>query len=163
VSAVRVDLMPTKTASRTHCELFPHENRVTPVVLEELKQMIMHAAAGDFRYYIASPRAILIFVNLTVTITSVTSVAPFEKEELEKMLDLVMNIDGSFDEGLRTRSRLLMFSTTGTLEGQFTHTRCVVGMFSSGTTCFPMYVKPSSFSSIHVRVQYVTNGSTGLR
>jgi hypothetical protein len=40
------------------------------------------------------------FVNLTVTITSVTSVAPFEREELEKMLDLVMNIDGSFGEGL---------------------------------------------------------------
>lgn len=75
-----------------HCELFPYENRVTPVVLEELKQMIMHAAA--------------------VTITSVTSVAPFEREELEKMLDLVMNIDG-------------------TLEGHFTHTRCVVARFMS--------------------------------
>lgn len=84
--------MPTQTASRTHCELFPHENRVTPVVLEELKQMIMHAAA--------------------VTITSVTCVAPFEKEELEKMLDLVMNIEG-------------------TLDGQFTHTRCVVARFMS--------------------------------
>ncbi|KAG2095904.1 uncharacterized protein F5147DRAFT_717567 [Suillus discolor] len=76
----------------THCELFPHENRVTPVVLEELKQMIMHAAA--------------------VTITSVTCVAPFEKEELEKMLDLVMSIEG-------------------TLDGQFTHTRCVVARFMS--------------------------------
>lgn len=76
----------------THCELFPHENRVTSVVLEELKQMIMHAAA--------------------VTITSVTCVAPFEKEELEKMLDLVMNIEG-------------------TLDGQFTHTRCVVARFMS--------------------------------
>ncbi|KAG1796070.1 uncharacterized protein HD556DRAFT_1362699 [Suillus plorans] len=75
-----------------HCELFPHENRVTLVVLEELKQMIMHAAA--------------------VTITSVTCVAPFEKEELEKMLDLVMNIQG-------------------TLDGQFTHTRCVVARFMS--------------------------------
>lgn len=75
-----------------HCELFPHENRVTPVVLEELKQMIMHAAA--------------------VTLTSVTSVAPFEKDELEKMLDLVMNIEG-------------------TLDGQFTHTRCVVARFMS--------------------------------
>lgn len=75
-----------------HCELFPYENRVTPVVLEELKQMIMHAAA--------------------VTITSVTSVAPFEREELEKMLDLVMNIDG-------------------TLEGKFAHTRCVVARFMS--------------------------------
>jgi hypothetical protein len=71
------------------------------------------------------------FVNLTVTITSVTSVAPFEREELEKMLDLVMNVDGSFGERLRTRSRLLMFSMTGTLDGKFTHTRCVVGMFSS--------------------------------
>ncbi|KAG2057903.1 hypothetical protein BDR06DRAFT_1018591 [Suillus hirtellus] len=89
---VRVDLMPTQTAPRTHCELFPHENRVTPVALEELKQMIMHAAA--------------------VTITSVTCVAPFEKEELEKMLDLVMNIEG-------------------TLDGQFTHTRCVVARFMS--------------------------------
>lgn len=75
-----------------HCELFPHENRVTPVILEELKQMIMHAAA--------------------VTITSVTSVAPFERDELEKMLGLVMNIEG-------------------TLEGQFTHTRCVVARFMS--------------------------------
>ncbi|KAG1779959.1 hypothetical protein EV702DRAFT_1211427, partial [Suillus placidus] len=94
-----------------HCELFPHENRVTPVVLEELKQMIMHAAA--------------------VTITSVTSVAPFERDELEKMLNLVMNIEGSSGKGLRTRSRLLMFSMTGTLEGQFTHTRCVVARFMS--------------------------------
>lgn len=75
-----------------HCELFPHENRVTPNVLEELKQMIMHAAA--------------------VTITSVTSVAPFERDELEKMLDLVKEIEG-------------------TLEGEFTHTRCVVARFMS--------------------------------
>ncbi|KAG2151603.1 uncharacterized protein EDB93DRAFT_1274012 [Suillus bovinus] len=82
----------TQTTSRTHCELFPHENRVTPVALEELKQMIMHAAA--------------------VTITSVTCVAPFEKDELEKMLDLVMNIEG-------------------TLDGQFAHTRCVVARFMS--------------------------------
>ncbi|KAG1783742.1 hypothetical protein EV702DRAFT_1264461, partial [Suillus placidus] len=55
------------TTSRVHCELFLHENRVTPVVLEELKQMSMHAAA-------------------------VTSVALFGKDELEKMLNLVMNI-----------------------------------------------------------------------
>lgn len=75
-----------------HCELFPHENRVTPAVLEELKQIIMHAAA--------------------VTITSVTSVAPFERDELEKMLDLVNGIEG-------------------TLEGEFTHTRCVVARFMS--------------------------------
>jgi hypothetical protein len=76
----------------THCELFPYENRVTPAVLEELKQMIMHAAA--------------------VTITSVTSVAPFDRDELEKMLSLVTEIEG-------------------TLEGQFTHTRCVVARFMS--------------------------------
>ncbi|KAG1870813.1 hypothetical protein F4604DRAFT_1955924 [Suillus subluteus] len=98
VSAVRVDLMPTQTTSRAHCELFPHENRVTPVVLEELKQMIMHAAA--------------------VTITSVTSVAPFERDELEKMLDLVREIEGTS-------------SGKGTLEGEFTHTRCVVARFMS--------------------------------
>ncbi|KAG2360579.1 hypothetical protein BDR07DRAFT_137445 [Suillus spraguei] len=79
----------------THCELFPYENRVTPVVLEELKQMIMHAAA--------------------VTLTSATSVSPFDKDELEKMLDLVMNIEG-------------------TLEGEFTHTRCVVARFMSEFT-----------------------------
>ncbi|KAG1856358.1 hypothetical protein DFJ58DRAFT_784711 [Suillus subalutaceus] len=48
---------------------------LTPVVLDELKQMIMHAAA--------------------VTITSVTSVAPFERDELEKMLDLVKEIEGT--------------------------------------------------------------------
>ncbi|KAG2131491.1 hypothetical protein BD769DRAFT_1386709 [Suillus cothurnatus] len=81
----------------THCELFPYENRVTPAVLEELKQMIMHAAA--------------------VTITSVTSVAPFDRDELEKMLSLVTEIEGS--------------SGKGTLEGQFTHTRCVVARFMS--------------------------------
>lgn len=75
-----------------HCELFPHENRVTQLILEELKQMIIHAAA--------------------VTITSVTSVAPFEKGELEKMLDLVNNIEGTFD-------------------GPFAHTRCVVARFMS--------------------------------
>jgi hypothetical protein len=57
VPAVRVDLTSTQTASRAHCELFPYENRVTPVVLEELKQMIMHAAAGGFLYDIVSPRA----------------------------------------------------------------------------------------------------------
>ncbi|KAG0702661.1 hypothetical protein DFH29DRAFT_920601 [Suillus ampliporus] len=61
----------------THCELFPHENRVTSLVLDELKQMIIHAAA--------------------VTITSVTSVTPFEKEELEKMLDLVDSIEGTVE------------------------------------------------------------------
>ncbi|KAG2122023.1 hypothetical protein BD769DRAFT_1476343, partial [Suillus cothurnatus] len=54
--------------------------------------MIMHAAA--------------------VTITSVTSVAPFDRDELEKMLSLVTEIEG-------------------TLEGQFTHTRCVVARFMS--------------------------------
>lgn len=54
VSAVRMDLMSTQTASRAHCELFPYENRVTSVDLEELKQMIMHAAAGNFLYDIVS-------------------------------------------------------------------------------------------------------------
>jgi len=68
---------------------------VTLDVLEELEQMIIHAAA--------------------VTITSATSVAPFEKEELEKMLDLVKNIEG-------------------TVEGQFAHTRCVVARFMSEFT-----------------------------
>ncbi|KAG1724484.1 hypothetical protein EDB19DRAFT_1759616 [Suillus lakei] len=93
--------MSTQTASRTHCELFPHENRVTPLVLEELKQMIIHAAA--------------------VTITSMTSVAPFEKGELEKMLDLVTNIEGTF-------------------EGPFAHTRCVVARFMT------LFVKAKFFN-----------------
>ncbi|KAG2131466.1 hypothetical protein BD769DRAFT_1722792 [Suillus cothurnatus] len=78
-TAVCATLMPTQTISRTHCELFPYENRVTPAVLEELKQMIMHAAA--------------------VTITSVTSVAPFDRDELEKMLSLVTEIEGSSGKG----------------------------------------------------------------
>ncbi|KAG2100235.1 hypothetical protein BD769DRAFT_1394004 [Suillus cothurnatus] len=63
----------------THCELFPYENRVMPAVLEELKQMIMHAAA--------------------VTIMSVTSVAPFDRDELEKMLSLITEIEGSSGKG----------------------------------------------------------------
>jgi hypothetical protein len=47
-------------------------------------------------------------VTITVTLTSVTSVAPFEKEELEKMLDLVNNIEGSSGKQSRSQFTLLM-------------------------------------------------------
>jgi len=57
----------------------------------------------------------LMFIPITVTITSLTSVAPFEKEELESMLDLVNNIEG-------------------TVDGSFAHTRCVVARFMSEFT-----------------------------
>ncbi|KIK36670.1 hypothetical protein CY34DRAFT_16240 [Suillus luteus UH-Slu-Lm8-n1] len=83
-----------------------------------ISNMLLKLSTGEVQLssdYLLSE--ILMFVDLTVTITSVTSVAPFEREELEKMLDLVMNIDGSFGEG--------------TLDGKFTHTRCVVARFMS--------------------------------
>lgn len=73
----------------------------------------------------------LIFVIITVTLTSVTSVAPFEKEELEKMLDLVNNIEGSSGKPLRSQFTLLMLFMAGTVDESFAHTRCVVGMFIS--------------------------------
>jgi len=59
----------------------------------------------------------------------VTSVAPFEKEELEKMLDLVNNIEGSSGKQLRSQFTPLMPFMAGTVDGSFAHTRCVVGMF----------------------------------
>ncbi|KAG1761609.1 hypothetical protein EDD22DRAFT_847647 [Suillus occidentalis] len=63
---------------RTHCMFFPNNWSLTPILLAELEKMILHAVADS--------------------ITSTTSVIPFDQEELAKMLDLTDRIKGAIDE-----------------------------------------------------------------
>ncbi|KAH7924789.1 hypothetical protein BV22DRAFT_1119960 [Leucogyrophana mollusca] len=58
-----------------HCELFPNNRAIPQMLFEELKEIIMHATAE--------------------TITSDTSLAPFDREELAKMLDLMDYLEAS--------------------------------------------------------------------
>lgn len=62
----------------THCMFFPNNWSLTPILLAELEKMILHAVADS--------------------ITSTTSVIPFDQEELAKMLDLTDRIKGGIDE-----------------------------------------------------------------
>lgn len=74
----------------THCMLFPNNWSLTAIVLAELENMILHAVADS--------------------ITSTTSVVPFDQEELAKMLDLMDRLKGRIDE-------------------PFLHAKCIVGRF----------------------------------
>lgn len=61
-----------------HCELYPHNRYLSRQIFEELKEIIIHANAE--------------------TITSDTSLAPFDGNELAKMLDLMDRVEGSIDK-----------------------------------------------------------------
>ncbi|KAG1763251.1 hypothetical protein EDD22DRAFT_822527 [Suillus occidentalis] len=61
-----------------HCELFPHNRYLPRQIFEELREIIIHANAE--------------------TITSDTSLAPFDGNELAKMLDLMDRVEGSIDK-----------------------------------------------------------------
>jgi len=74
----------------THCMLFPNNWSVTTEVVVELKHMILHAVAES--------------------ITSTTSVIPFNQEELAKMLDLTDRLKDAIGE-------------------PFPHAKCIVARF----------------------------------
>ncbi|KAG2107012.1 uncharacterized protein F5147DRAFT_219074 [Suillus discolor] len=61
-----------------HCELYPHNRYLSRQIFEELREIIVHANAE--------------------TITSDTSLAPFDGNELAKMLDLMDRVEGSIDK-----------------------------------------------------------------
>lgn len=61
-----------------HCELYPHNRYLPRQIFEELREIIIHANAE--------------------TITSDTSLAPFDGNELAKMLDLMDRVEGSIDK-----------------------------------------------------------------
>ncbi|KAG1900351.1 uncharacterized protein F5891DRAFT_312643 [Suillus fuscotomentosus] len=61
-----------------HCELYPHNRYLPRQVFEELREIIVHANAA--------------------TTTSDTSLAPFDGNELAKILDLIDRIEGSIDK-----------------------------------------------------------------
>ncbi|KAG2144711.1 uncharacterized protein EDB93DRAFT_1152863 [Suillus bovinus] len=61
-----------------HCELYPHNRYLPRQIFEELMEIIIHANAE--------------------TITSDTSLAPFDSSELVKMLDLMDRVEGSIDK-----------------------------------------------------------------
>ncbi|KAG1871582.1 hypothetical protein F4604DRAFT_1768819 [Suillus subluteus] len=61
-----------------HCELYPHNRSLPRQIFDELREIIIHANAE--------------------TITSDTSLAPFDGNELAKMLDLMDRIEGSIDK-----------------------------------------------------------------
>ncbi|KAJ8585156.1 hypothetical protein M405DRAFT_797164 [Rhizopogon salebrosus TDB-379] len=73
-----------------HCMLFPNNWSVTTEVVVELKHMILHAVAES--------------------ITSTTSVIPFDQEELAKMLDLTDRLKDAIGE-------------------PFPHAKCIVARF----------------------------------
>ncbi|OJA12718.1 hypothetical protein AZE42_02885 [Rhizopogon vesiculosus] len=62
----------------THCMLFPNNWSVTPEVVAELKQMVLHAVADS--------------------VASTTSVVPFDQEELAKILDLTDSLKDAVEE-----------------------------------------------------------------
>lgn len=74
----------------THCMFFPNNWTLTVIALAELEKMILHAIADS--------------------ITSTTSVIPFDQEELAKMLDLTDRLKGGIDE-------------------PFLHSKCIVARF----------------------------------
>ncbi|KAI6158279.1 hypothetical protein BKA82DRAFT_922499 [Pisolithus tinctorius] len=59
----------------THCELYPHERMFDAAVYRELYRLVIHANAES--------------------ITSDTSLAPFESTELSKMMDIVRVLQDS--------------------------------------------------------------------
>jgi hypothetical protein len=61
-----------------HCELYPHNRYLPRQIFDELREIIIHANAE--------------------TITSDTSLAPFDGNELAKMLDLMDRIEGNIDK-----------------------------------------------------------------
>ncbi|KAG2037534.1 hypothetical protein BDR03DRAFT_896685, partial [Suillus americanus] len=61
-----------------HCELYPHNRYLPRQIFDELREIIIHANAE--------------------TITSDTSLAPFDGIELAKMLDLMDRVEGSIDK-----------------------------------------------------------------
>ncbi|KAG2121949.1 hypothetical protein DEU56DRAFT_832967 [Suillus clintonianus] len=73
-----------------HCMLFPNNWSLTALVLAELEKIILHAIADS--------------------ITSTTSVIPFDQEELAKMLDLTDRLKDELDE-------------------PFLHAKCIVARF----------------------------------
>ncbi|KAH7886450.1 hypothetical protein F5I97DRAFT_1928299 [Phlebopus sp. FC_14] len=62
-------------AFRMHCELFPDGCTISRPIWEHLKLTLLHATAE--------------------TITSDTSLSPFDREELSKMLELTKDLEGS--------------------------------------------------------------------
>ncbi|KAG0706666.1 hypothetical protein DFH29DRAFT_995792 [Suillus ampliporus] len=92
--------------SRYHCELYPHNRYLPRQVFEELREIIIHADAE--------------------TITSDTSLAPFDGNELAKMLDLMDRVEG---ETLVKYFRLKLNVQPGSIDKMHAHSVCVVARF----------------------------------
>ncbi|KAH7914526.1 hypothetical protein BJ138DRAFT_1079243 [Hygrophoropsis aurantiaca] len=88
-----------------HCELFPYDRRIPPDLFDELKEIIMHATAES--------------------ITSDTSLAPFDREELGRMLDLTDYLQGNVHSSFSAIAEIL--SASG--EKRFPHSMCVMARF----------------------------------
>lgn len=70
---------------------FPNNWSLTPILLAELEKMIFHAVAGRLQACFSVSNSHKAGAD---SITSTTSIIPFDQEELAKMLDLTDRIKG---------------------------------------------------------------------
>jgi len=70
---------------------FPNKWSVTPEVVEELEQLVLHAVAGGQPMFFAVSNS---HESGVESIASTSSVIPFDQEELSKMLDLTDRLKG---------------------------------------------------------------------
>ncbi|KAG1747701.1 hypothetical protein EDB19DRAFT_1630824 [Suillus lakei] len=93
-------------SSRYHCELYPQNRHLPRQIFEELREIIIHANAE--------------------TITSDTSLAPFDSNELAKMLDLMDRVEGKTYSGY---FRHKLNAQPGSIDKMHAHSVCVVARF----------------------------------
>jgi len=70
---------------------FPNKWSVTPKVVAELEQLVLHAVAGGQPMFFVVSNS---YESGIESIASTSSVIPFDQEELSKMLDLTDRLKG---------------------------------------------------------------------
>ncbi|EIW87388.1 hypothetical protein CONPUDRAFT_149421 [Coniophora puteana RWD-64-598 SS2] len=93
-----------------HVEFYPNNRKVPRNIFEELKEIVMHASAE--------------------TITSDTSLAPFDNEELTKICELIDHIEGKhlFLTSV-TRNSYSSRVHAGSIDKPYEHSMCIIARF----------------------------------
>jgi hypothetical protein len=77
---------------RTHCDLFPNTRIVQADVVDRLKSIIMHAYAGVM--FLTLTHYLMIEDDFLETVTSETSLAPYNAEDLNVLMTLIGPLKG---------------------------------------------------------------------
>jgi hypothetical protein len=86
---------------RTHCELYPRALHVTQEIIDELRDIVLHALGGPYSH----PRlwCILLIAVLPDLVTSDTSTVSWKIDQLDNMIKL---IDGFGSESCSVSANL---------------------------------------------------------